>query len=203
MALLTRARRWVNRHGIGHVKAPIPKHVENSDRGDLRAKRQGKRSNDLDLTISEADPACPLIGDLEHGPGDVCRGHILNNHWLRALLRDRFVDPLNRIGNRARIDRLTWPQIYRLFAVTNGRKYRIRRIRRALRHCARIGEVAILEPKGDRRFLQEWTWEYIFAVAEDVGCTIAVRALPQNAAALAVARRVAARSGQHVEAWEI
>ena len=62
---------------------------------------------------------------------------------------------------------------------------------------------AYLEPKGDPRFLQEWTWDYIFAVAEDAGCTIAIRALPQNAAALAVARRVAARSGQHVEAWEI
>lgn len=203
MALLTRARRWVNRHGIGHVKAPIPKHVENSDSGDRRAKRQGKASNDLDLTISEADPHCPLVGDPEHGPGDVCRGHVLNNHWLLLRLRDHFIDPLHRIGLRARVNRLSWPQIHRLYAVTGGRRYRVRRIRRALAHCARIGEVAVVEPKGDHRFLEDWPWEYMFAVAEDIGCTIAIRALPQNAGALPVARRVAARSGQHVEAWEI
>jgi hypothetical protein len=202
MALLTRTRRWVNRHGIGHVKHPIPKHVENSDRGDLRAKRQGKRSNDLDLQMTMADPECPYVGHPEHVDG-VCHGHVVNTHWLRALLRDGFRDPLGRIPRHKRVDRLTLRQVLRLRAGRWPRRYRIRTIERALRHCARVGIVAVLEPKGDPRFRQDWVWEYIFAVAEDVGCTIAIRALPENAAALPVARRVAARSGQHVEAWEI
>jgi hypothetical protein len=153
--------------------------------------------------MSAADPKCPLKGDPEHGPGDVCRGHILNNHWLRALLRDRFKDPLRKIARRARIDRLTWPQVSRLVAVTRGRKYRIRRIARRLRHCARLGLVAVLEPKGDPRFELDWPWEYIFAVAEDAGCAIAIRSLRENRAALTAARRVAARSGVHVETWRI
>lgn len=202
MGLLTRPRRWF-RGSILHVESPRMKHEENSDQGDLEAKRRRKRGIDLDLTMSEADPNCPLIGDREHGPGDVCRGHILNNHWLRALLRDRFRDPRRRIGRRARVDRLTWPQVHRLVAVTRGRKYHIRRIRRALRRCARLGRVAVLEPKGDPRFEQEWPWAYMFAVAEDLGCTVSIRALPENAPALAVARRVATQMGTHVEAWRI
>lgn len=202
MALLTRTRRWLA-GSIFHVQWPRMKHEENSNRGDREAKRRHKRGTDLDLTISEADPKCPLRGDPEHGPDDVCRGHILNNHWLRALLRDRFRDPLGKIRRRARIDRLTWPQVSRLVAVTRGRRYRIRRIKRRLRHCARLGLVAVLEPKGDPRFELDWPWEYLFAVAEDVGCTIAIRALPENKAALEAARRVAARSGVHVETWGI
>lgn len=202
MTLQTRARRWF-RGSIFHVEYPRMKHEENSNRGDREAKRRRKRGTDIDLTISAPDPRCPLVGDREHGPGDVCRGHVLRNHWLRALLRDRFRDPLRRIGRRARVDRLTWPKIHRLVAVTRGRKYRITRIRRALRHCARLGLAAVLEPKGDKRFELDWPWDYIFAVAEDVGCTVSIRALPENAAALAVAERVAARSGQHVETWEI
>jgi hypothetical protein len=202
MALLTRARRWF-RGSIFHVQFPRMKHEENSDQGDREARRRHKRGTDLDLTISAPDPNCPLKGDPEHGPGDVCRGHVLNNHWLRALLRDRFRDPLRRIGKRARIDRLTWPQVHRLVAVTRGRRYRIRRIRRALRRCARRGLVAVVEPKGDHRFRLDWPWLYIFAVAQDVGCTISVRALPENAEALVAARRVAASMGEHVEAWRI
>jgi hypothetical protein len=202
MTLHTRPRRWF-RGSIFHVQWPRMKHEENSNRGDREANRRGKRGTDIDLTISEADPKCPLHGDPEHGPGDTCRGHILRNHWLRALLRDRFRDPLKKIARRARIDRLTWPQIHRLVAVTRGKKYRISRIRRALLHCARLGLVAVLEPKGDPRLKLDWPWEYIFAVAEDVGCTIAIRALPENKAALATAKRVATRSGVHVETWEI
>lgn len=194
MSLRTLARRFI--HGIGHVQAPIPKHVENSNRGDRRAKRQGKDGNDLDLQITKADPNCPLVGHPEHVDGE-CLGHILNTHWLQVLLRDRFRDPQKKIGLHARIDHLVLAQALRLVAGRRPRRYHIRTIEQALTHCARIGLVAVLEPKGDHRFRQDWVWQYIRKVAEQVGCTVSVRALPENAAALAPAARAGFKT------WEI
>ena len=178
MALLTRARRWVNRHGIGHVKAPIPKHVENSDSGDRRAKRQGKRSNDLDMQITEDN-------------------RIVNTHWSRPMVQDGFRDPYGQIPPGRMVRNMTWAEVSRLVAGRFPRRYRIRSIEHALKHCARLGIVAVVEPKGDKRFAEDWPWQHIAAVAEDVGCTVSVRALPQNAAALEPARRAG------FKAWEI
>lgn len=178
MSLLTRARRWVNRHGIGHVKAPTPKHVENSNRGDRRAKRAGKRSNDLDMQITKDN-------------------RIVNTHWARPMMRDGFRDPYGQIKRGRMVRDMTWAEVSRLVAGRRPRRYRIRSIEDALKHCARLGIVAVVEPKGDRRFRQDWPWQHIRAVAEDVGCTVSVRALPENADALEPARRAG------FEAWEI
>jgi hypothetical protein len=178
MALRTRVRRWVNRHGIGHVKAPTPKHVENSNRGDRRAKRHGKRSNDLDMQITQDR-------------------RIVNTHWARPMIHDGFRDPHGEIPRGRMVRNMTWAEVSRLVAGRFPRRYKIRSIEQALRHCARVGIVAVLEPKGDRRFTEDWPWRHIAAVAEDVGCTVSVRALPENAAALKPARKVG------FEAWEI
>jgi predicted amidohydrolase YtcJ len=178
MALLTRARRWVNRHGIGHVKAPIPKHVENSDRGDKRAKRRGKHGNDLDMQITKDN-------------------RIVNTHWARPMVHDGFRDRAGKMPRGRMVRQMTWTEVRRLVAGRWPRRYRIRSIERALRHCARLGIVAVLEPKGDKRFREDWPWQHIAAVAEDVGATVSVRALPQNAAALEPARRAG------FKAWEI
>jgi len=196
VALLTRARRWY-RGRIGHVQSPTPKHVENSNRGDTRAKRRGKRGNDLDLQITMADPHCPYFGHPEHSPDGTCRGHIVNTHWLRLLLRDGFRDPLHLIRTRARVDRMTLPEVLRLVAGPRGAEYHVRTIDRAFAHCAEIGEAAVIEPKGDHRFRLDWPWEYMARVADRVGCTVSVRALPVNAAALEPARQAG------FKAWEI
>jgi len=177
MTLLSRPRRWF-RGLIGHVESPVPKHVENSNRGDRRAKRQGKRGNDLDMLITEDNV-------------------IVNTHWPHPMIHDGFRDPYDRINRDTPVRKLTWAEVSRLRAGRRPRLYRIRTMDEALRDCARLGIVAVLEPKGDPRFKQDWPWQRIARVAEDVGCTVSVRALRENAAALPPARRAG------FEAWEI
>jgi glycerophosphoryl diester phosphodiesterase len=174
--LRTLARRLIR--GIGHVKAPTPKHVENSNRGDRRAKRQGKDGNDLDLQITKDN-------------------RIVNTHWARPMIRDGFRDPYGQIPRHRMVRQMTWAEVSRLVAGRWPRRYRIRSVEQALRHCARLGVVAVLEPKGDPRFRLDWPWQHIAAVAEDVGATVSVRALRENAAALEPARRAG------FKAWEI
>lgn len=176
MTLRTRARNHVGR--IFHVAWPILKHVENSASGDRRARRHGYPAIDLDMLIT-AD------------------NRIVNTHWDRPLLKDGFRDRRGLIGRHARIRDLTWVEVSRLVAGRFPRRYRIRSIEAALGHCARLGLVAALEPKDDPRFALDWPWQHIAAVADDFGCTVSVRALPQNAAALAPARRAG------FQAWEI
>lgn len=183
MPLLTRARRWF-RGSIFHVKYPRMKHEENSNRGDREAKRRGLRGTDLDMQITSD-------------------GRIVNTHWARPMERDGFRDPYGSIRPTTPVSKMTWDEVSRLRAGHRPRRYRIRSIEQALRHCAKLGLVAVLEPKGDRSFTKDWPWEHIYAVAEDVGCAIAIRALPENAEALKAARRVAARDGVHVETWRL
>jgi glycerophosphoryl diester phosphodiesterase len=176
VTLRTRVRRRIGR--ILHVAHPTPKHVENSVRGIRRAHRRGFASIDLDMQITKDRV-------------------IVGTHWARPLLRDGFRDPKRRIGSHAIVRNLTWAQVARLRAGRWPRRYRISRIERLLSECARLGVVALLEPKGDPRFATDWPWQHIAAVAEDVGCTVSVRALGENAAALKPARKVG------FEAWEI
>jgi hypothetical protein len=177
MALLTRARAWLG-GSIFHVAYPVMKHVENSNRGDRQAKRLGKRGTDLDMLITQD-------------------GRIVNTHWPHPMLRDGFRDPYGRVDKDTPVHHLTWVEVSRLRAGRWPRRYRIRSIEQALKHCARLGIVAVLEPKGDPRFVKDWPWQHIRAVADDVGATVSVRALPQNADALPAARRAG------FEAWEI
>ena len=177
MALFTRPRRWL-RGSIFHVKYPRMKHEENSNRGDREAKRRGLRGTDLDMQIT-AD------------------GRIVNTHWARPMIHDRFRDPYHEIKPSTPVSKLTFDEVSRLVAGRRPRRYRIRSIEQALRHCAKLGLVAVLEPKGDPRFRLDWPWQHIAAVAEDVGATVSVRALRENAAALEPARRAG------FKAWEI
>lgn len=156
---------------IFHVAYPVMKHVENSDRGDRTAKRLGYQANDLDLLITEDNK-------------------IVNTHWDRPMLKDRFRDPYGQLQASTPVRRMTWAEVARLRAGRWPRRYRIRSIEHALAHCAHLGLIAYLEPKDDPRFAQDWPWAHIRAVADDVGCQVLVRALPQNAAALEPARRV-------------
>ena len=176
MALRTLARRRIG--SILHVKWPTPKHVENSARGIRRAKRLRKKSIDLDMQITKD-------------------GVIVGTHWALPMVHDGFFDPLGKIGRHTPVSELAWAQVSRLRAVTRGRVYRIHRIEELLAACERYGRVALLEPKGDRRFRIDAPWQHIALVADDLGATVSVRALPQNAAALPPARRAG------FKAWEI
>lgn len=173
MTLRTRARGRVGR--IFHVKAPIKKHVENSLRGIRRAARGRYDAIDLDLQMT-AD------------------GVIVGTHWGRPMVHDGFHDPQGKIPRYRPVRRLRWIQLARLVAPGG---YHIQTIETLLRGCERRGLVAVLEPKGDPRFEQEWPWQHLAIVAEDLGATVSVRALHENAAALPAARRAG------FEAWEI
>lgn len=170
--LRTRARRKVGR--IFHVAYPVMKHVENSVRGVRRAAHRYD-AIDIDMQIT-ADR------------------RIVATHWARPMVRDGFHDPEHKIRRYTPVQRMTFAQVRRLVA---PKRYRIQPIERILRACARRGVVAVLEPKGDRRFTEAWPWEHIAAVAEDVGAVVSVRALHQNADALVPACRAG------FEAWEI
>jgi glycerophosphoryl diester phosphodiesterase len=170
---LTRARRRIGR--IFHLQFPRMKHEENSVRGAVYASRHGYRAIDLDLQIT-AD------------------GFVVVTHWARPMRRDRFYDPKHKIGPNRPVSKLDWWQVRRL-RTHDG--YQIRTIERMLRVCARLGIVALLEPKGDPRFKRAEIWRHIAAVADDVGCTVSVRALRENADALPAARQAG------FEAWEI
>jgi glycerophosphoryl diester phosphodiesterase len=173
MALRTLARRRIGR--IRHVKWPTPKHIENSLRGIAYAARHGYDAIDIDMQIT-SDRV------------------IVGTHWARPMKRDGFHDPDHKIPRYRTVRRMTWVQVHRLIA---PKRYRIVRIERLLRACARRGVTALLEPKGDPRFREDWPWQHIAAVADDCGATVSVRALRENRAALTPARRAG------FEAWEI
>lgn len=175
---LTRARRLIR--GILHYKSPRMKHEENSIRGIRRAHALGLDGIDIDVLL-DAD------------------GNPYGNHWPRPMERDGFKDTAlrNRMPKDKLFHTMTPRQVRRLLAVTRGRFYRIRRLEVLLAECARLGVVAVLEPKGDKRLARDSFWQYIAKVADRLGATVSVRALPENAAALAPARRAG------LEAWEI
>ena len=164
MGLHTLARNRIGR--IYHVKFPLMKHVENSVRGIRRAARRLFKAIDLDILITKADPDCPHHGHPEHGPGDVCRGHLVGCHWQKLLRRDKFRDPQHRIALDAMVRNLTLDQVLRLKTVDG---YRVSPIERLLRVCAMRHLVALLEPKDDKRFELAWPWENIALVGEDLG----------------------------------
>jgi glycerophosphoryl diester phosphodiesterase len=173
MALRTLPRRLIGR--VFHLSWPRWKHEENSLRGAIYAHRHGYHAIDLDLQMT-AD------------------GIIVVTHWSRPMRKDKFYDREHRLGRYRTVASMDWWQVRRL-RTPDG--YSIRRVEALLRKCARLGIVALLEPKSDPRFRLDWPWLHIAQVAEDVGCTVSVRALPENAAALPAARRAG------IQAWEI
>lgn len=140
---------------IFHVRKGQAYHLGNSLRGIRKAARTGHREIDLDLCITSDR-------------------HIVGNHWRRPLLKDGFRDPLRRVPKNACIDDLTFKQVRRLVAFPG---YRIQPVEKLLRECARVGIIARLEPKGDKRFEQDWPWEHIKAVADQVNCEVRMYAL--------------------------
>lgn len=172
MALRTVPRNRIGR--IYHRLQPF-KHIENSLRGIRLAKRGGYDAIDLDMQIT-AD------------------GRVVGTHWGRPMILDGFRDPEHKIPRYTPVRRMTFAQARRL--VTPGR-YRIQPIETLFAACARRRLVALIEPKGDPRFAHDTVWQYLAQVAEDLGTTVSVRALPQNSAALAPASRAG------FQAWEI
>lgn len=162
---------------VYHVPKGVPYHRGNSIRGIRRAARRGFDKIDLDLLITRDRV-------------------IVGCHWPRPLLKDGFRDPMRQVGEFALVHRLPWAVVARLVAGYVVR-YRISRVERLLRECANVGIIALLEPKGDPRFRNDWPWDHIAKVADQVGCHVQVRALPQNAGALPAARRAG------FKAWEI
>jgi glycerophosphoryl diester phosphodiesterase len=168
VALRTLARRLIGR--IYHRNRPY-KHVENSVRGVRLAKRRGDPSIDIDLqcTADGVIVACHDNQPLKHG----------------------FHDPLGRFGREFKISEHSWAEVRRLFAVTGGRVYRIKRIETILRACVRYRRNAVVEPKANRVFSLDWPWQHLALVAEDLGATVSVRALRElhGAAHIEPARR--------------
>jgi hypothetical protein len=188
MTVLRRLRR--TRSGTFHVKWPTPKHVENSIRGILYAIAHMFARIDLDMSITKPDPHCPL----RHGYPGPCRGHVVGCHWPLPMRQDGFYDPLSHLHPDTPIWAMTAVEALRL---VTGDGHRMQLIETLIGRCGtEIG--ALLEPKGDPRFTQDWPWQHILDTAIAAGCHVEVYALPQNAAALPVARRVGG-----FKAWEI
>ena len=176
MSLRTLARNRIGR--IYHRLRPF-KAVENSIRGIRRAKRGGFRSIDIDMQITKdrVIVACHDGQPLLHG----------------------FFDPLGLTPHDTHMRDMEWATVRRFRDRTGFGLYRIQRIETMLHACARYGIVALLEPKGDHRFEDDWPWLHIATVADDVGCTVSVRALVE----LDGAAHVAAAKRAHIQAWEI
>lgn len=156
---------------IYHVEAPTPKHVENSLRGIRYAARHGFDAIDLDMLITADDV-------------------IVNTHWDRPMARDGFRDPRHKISRERRVRDLSWEKVSRLVAGHWPRRYRIQRIERQLRACARHGIVAYLEPKDDPRFELDWPWREIRKAADACGAHVLVRSIRDFGGRSAGVRRV-------------
>lgn len=161
---------------IFHLKWPRWKHEENSLRGIAYAASHGYDWIDLDLQITSD-------------------GVIVVTHWARPMKRDAFLDPRRRITRNTSVSHLTWKQVQRL-RTTDG--YRIVRVERALRACARHGIGAYVEAKADKRFERDWPWKHMCAVAEDVGCELQARSIRDLGGRDAGWRRMQAARRNHV-----
>ena len=60
------------------------------------------------------------------------------------MIHDGFRDPYGRIQPHKMVRELTWAEVSRLVAGRRPRRYRIRSIEAALKHCARVGIVAVV-----------------------------------------------------------
>lgn len=177
---------------IYHLKFPRMKHEENSRRGVRAARRWLRRLFgwiDLDELMTKADPDCPLKGDDEHGPDDICRGHRVCTHWDYPMIRDRFYDPEGLIDPHTRVRDMTLAEVQRL---TTKDGYRISRTHVLVALCVRLKVGAYLEPKDDPRFEQDWPWQYMARVRKRTGARIRVRSIKNFGGFKAGYRRVLA-----------
>lgn len=158
---------------IFHLLQPF-KHVENSVRGVRRAKRLGFDAIDLDMQITKD-------------------GRVVCTHWGQPLALDGFVDPLHRIGRHTTVSELPWSKVRRL-VVPRG-MYRIRPLTRLLAECKRQNITAVIEPKADPRFVQDWVWQQIRCAQQATGARVKVRSL--------YTRNVTAATRNGFDAWHI
>jgi hypothetical protein len=183
---------------IYHVQHPTPKHVENSDRGILHtAHDPDLNAVDLDGLITKADPRCPVC------PAGMCRGHLVGCHWQEPMIRDGFHDPAGRLERHAMVRDMTLEEVCRLEATTDGHTYRIRPLAHLVALCGHHGVTAVVEPKPDHRWEEEWPWRQLLNAAH-VGRTdlraYALRNLPVPGAG---ARRLAPAHRLGIPAWLI
>jgi hypothetical protein len=176
--------RWPlpHQHGIYHVEAPTPKHVENSLRGVEYAFKHHFKKIDIDLSISY-------------------NGTVYGNHWPLPCVHDGFRDPLRKIPHSKQFRFLTDEQIDRLVAGVAVR-YHIIRLESLLKRCAERRVIALLEPKGDNRFNNVAIWREIRKMADKYGTVVQVRALPDASSALMPAR-AAFHDRPGFKAWQI
>jgi hypothetical protein len=183
---------------LHHVEAPTPKHVENSLRG-IRFAAHSPLFNgsDLDSLITLADPRCPVCARR------TCRGHLLNTHWEHPMLRDGFHDPLGLLDPHTAVRHMTLPEAMRLEAHTDGHVYRIPTLASSLALCGRLGHIAVVEPKNDERFEEDWPWQLMERVAHTFRTDLRARALRDFPTPGAGLRRVRAARRNDVPAWTI
>lgn len=187
------------RGSVYHIRKGEWYHRENSLRGVRAARRAGKRGIDIDLQMSKP---C-RVGD-PRGCGDPdCIGHPFGTHWGDPLRRDGFRDPLGKIPKTAKIRDLYRWEIRRLIAVDRGRVYRIQPLENLIRECAKQGIVAVLEPKGDRRFELAAVWQRIAKYADSVGAHLAGYSIRNLGGPNAGVRRVAAMRAAGIDAHPI
>lgn len=160
---------------VFHLGWPHFKHEENSVRGAVYADQHGYSKIDLDLQLTK---------DLV----------IVVTHWTRPMRRDRFYDPRRRIDADTPIEQLTWRQVKRL-RTHDG--YRIRRVERMLRVCARLDIIALLEPK-TVRLARDWVWQHISEVARHRGAQVECYALRSHGG-----EEIVAVARDYVPAWVI
>ena len=193
---------------IAHTAKGVGYRVGNSFRGIRRWLRRGYRRGDHDLQITKADPNCPYLRHPEH-VGGICRGHLVNTHWARPLLRDKFRDPTRQVRLRQPVNRMTLDEVLRLHSEDG---YKIRTPEQILRfRPVRRGRyVPVWEPKGDPRFKRLWPWIYLAGLHDEYGIPLQVRSLRDHpnpgdgVDRIAAARRGAKRAGNvPIKAWLI
>lgn len=148
---MRRLVRWPRR--IFHLRRPRKK-LENSIRGARRAHAEGFDGVDFDTRCTSD-------------------GVVVAAHDADPWRWDKFYDPRGKIPHGTPIEHLTWAEVSRL-RTKDG--FRIRRIETLLRICAKLGLVAVIEPK-TREAGTLRVWDHIVKVADDLGCHIAAYAL--------------------------
>lgn len=106
--------------GIFHLKYPRMKHEENSPQGDLEAKRKGYYG-------------------IDHDAQKGASGISYNTHWKDVFARDKFADPLHKVGAGTKFHQLDDNTIRRLVAHTGDETFHIRSTASGIRHAAKVG----------------------------------------------------------------
>lgn len=147
---------------IFHVPHGVPYHVENSFKGQLRAKSKGFHQIDHDMQMTK--DGVPVI----------CHWAMLRKDGFLYIIGIDGVKRRHHFGRNARISDLTWGQVKRL-RTKDG--FRIHAAYDMFLHAARLHLRVMLEVKGDRRFEQREIWHILKAQADRANCDVVVMTL--------------------------